>query len=348
MLSSASWASKLIAVPGVLSAQPPNWAPDGSPPRPRLRRRAAGFAALLVLLLVGGGGAWLGASRADHRRPPPPPVGSLLFRTGPRALARVSLGPLERTGAIETRRLAEAVRRAIPAGAIVNRGAARIAYRYDRAYAVSRAARAPRTGATIEVPARAVSAAIRAPVIAQKLPNDCEATALQILLATTGVAVDQSRLQAQMPRSGPLDPVGSGALRTWGDPDQGFVGRPEGGGPAGGFGVYPRPVAALASRHARQLQDLTGTTPASVYRRLLEGHAVMAWIALSHGPYDHWRTPAGRTIQANFGEHTIVLTGIRHDGNLTIINPLNGTRETWTQKDFAARWTELGRRALTT
>ncbi len=347
MLSSAPWASKLTAVPGVLSAQPPDRARGGTPPR-RSSRRAAGFAVLLVLLLAGGGGAWLAASRADHRIPARPPAGSLLFRAGDRVLANVPIGPLERAGGVDARRLADAVRRAIPSGAIVTRGAARIVYRYDREQAASQAARASRAGATVEVPARALSAAIRAPVVAQKLPNDCEATALQILLATTGVAVDQAPLQAEMPRSGPLDPGGSGATRIWGDPDQGFVGRPEGGGPAGGFGVYPRPVEALARRYGRRLQNLTGTAPANIYRRLLAGHAVMAWIGLSHGPYGRWRTPGGRPIQVNFGEHTIVLTGMRADGRLTLVNPLNGTRETWTRGDFASRWTELGRRALST
>lgn len=309
-------------------------------------RRAAG--SLLLVLGLLGGGVWLTASRADHRPSPrATPAGSLLFRAGDRVLARIPLGPLEGAAGVDTRRLAEAVQRAIPRGALVTRGAARIAYRYDRAQAASQATRASRAGATIEVPERAISAGIRAPVIAQKLPNDCEATALEILLATTGVSVDQFRLQAEMPRSGPLDPIGSGAQQIWGDPEQGFVGRPQGGGPAGGFGVYPPAVAALAARHRRPLQDITATTPATVYRRLLAGHAVMAWIALSHGPYGHWRAPSGRPIQVNFGEHTVVLTGIRRDGRLTLVNPLNGTRETWTKQDFSTRWKELGRKALT-
>ncbi len=347
MLSSASGASKLVVVPPARSVRPPNRSPGPSPACGAPRRRAAGSLVLLVLLTLAAGGTWLAASRADHRPLPRLPAGSLLFRAGPRVLARLPLGPFEGAAGMDTKRLAEAVRRAVPLSATITRGASRIAYRYDRGQAANQATRAPRAGATIEVPARAVSAVIGASVIAQKLPNDCEASALQILLATTGVTVDQLRLQAQMPRSRPLDPVGSGGLETWGDPDQGFVGRPEGGGPAGGFGIYPGPVAALSARHGRPLQNLTGSAPASIYRRLLAGHAVMAWIALSHGPYGHWRTPAGRLVQVNFGEHTIVLTGIRKDGRLTLVNPLSGTRETWTRGDFVARWTELGRRALT-
>jgi hypothetical protein len=48
----------------------------------------------------------------------------------------------------------------------------------------------------------------------------------------------------------------------------------------------------------------------------------MAWVGLSEGPYRRWRTPQGKTIGVNFGEHTVVLTGIR--GNRVLLK-----RSTW-------------------
>lgn len=188
---------------------------------------------------------------------------------------------------------------------------------------------------------------VHAPVVAQLLHNDCEATALYVLLASVGVRVDQRELQREMPRSGPLDPVVRGGRMVWGDPELGFVGRADGGGSAGGFGVYQRPVAAVAARHGRRLVDLTGHPAAVVYQHVRYGHAVMAWIALSSGPYGAWQSPQGRAIHVNFGEHTVVLTAIG-DTTVTFINPLSGTRDTWSRALFESRWRALGRRALAT
>jgi len=41
-----------------------------------------------------------------------------------------------------------------------------------------------------------------------------------------------------------------------------------------------------------------------------------------------------------------VLTGITRNGDLRVINPLRGTRETWSRTRFEAAWQLLGRRAL--
>jgi uncharacterized protein YvpB len=189
---------------------------------------------------------------------------------------------------------------------------------------------------------------ISAPVIAQRLRNNCETTALQVLLATVGVKVDQLRLQAKVRRSGPLDPQGSPPDQTWGDPSVGFVGRPDGGGTAGGFGVYQGPIVELAQRFDVPLRDLTRSSPRAVYRRLRERHAVMAWVGLGNGPFGHWRSPSGRRIDVNFDEHAVVLVGMRASGSLEVVNPLHGTRELWTRAEFETMWARLGRRALST
>lgn len=168
-----------------------------------------------------------------------------------------------------------------------------------------------------------------------------------MLLAWNGVRVDQIRLQRRMRKSLPLDPiVGNGGLPPiWGDPNRGCVGRAAGGGPAGGFGVYEGPVRELASRYGAELVDLSRKPAGLVYERLTSGVPVLAWVGLSEGPYRRWRTPAGRTITANMGEHAVVLT--RLVGNLIAVNdPLTGSRLTWSKDGFEIRWKRLGRRAL--
>lgn len=181
----------------------------------------------------------------------------------------------------------------------------------------------------------------------QVLHNDCESTALSMLLAAAGVHVGQLELQEHLPRSGPLDPepVAGSTLFRWGDPERGFVGRPAGGGTEGGFGVYEPPVRALAARYGVHLLDLRGRSFAVVRHDLLAGHPVLAWVGLAAGPYLSWLTPSGRKITVNLDEHAVTLVGAGPHYVL-VNNPLTGRRERWSNELFSYRWKLLGRRAL--
>ena len=183
--------------------------------------------------------------------------------------------------------------------------------------------------------------------VRQVLHNDCESTALSMLLAATGVRVGQLELQARLPRSGPLDPepVAGSRLFRWGDPERGFVGRAAGGGTEGGFGVYEPPVRRLAARYGAHLLDLHGRSVAAVRATVLAGHPVLAWVGLAAGPFLSWLTPSGREITVNLDEHAVVLVGAG-PGYVLVNNPLTGRRERWSEALFSYRWQLLGRRAL--
>lgn len=241
--------------------------------------------------------------------------------------------------------IAAALRQHLPPSVTLTRGPARVTYALDAPATARRAIRSRNEGVALRAVRYPISVAIAAPVITQRLRNDCEATALSILLATTGVTVDQLELQRELPLSGPLDPRETAAGRVWGDPEAGFVGRVGGGGSAGGFGVYPGPISRVASRHGLKVRDLTGSSVDAIYARLLTGHPVMAWVALSNGPYASWLSPQGKRIRVNFGEHTVVLTGL-HGAQLSVDDPLTGSMQTWSRADFKSRWQALGRRAL--
>lgn len=199
----------------------------------------------------------------------------------------------------------------------------------------------------VDLPVVPVRTTIALRPVRQVLHNDCEATALSMLLAGAGVRVGQLELQSRLARSGPLDPepVAGSNLFRWGDPERGFVGRPAGGGTEGGFGVYEPPVRALAARYGERLADLRGRDVAAVRSAVLAGHPVLAWVGLGAGPYLSWLTPSGREITVNLDEHAVTLVGAG-PGYVLVNNPLTGRRERWSDALFSYRWKLLGRRAL--
>lgn len=313
----------------------------------RRRRRIAAAAGSAVLLGVVVG--FQQVTGAGGGSPPvivqPPPAASVLeIRVGPEPRRRVDLSTAYEDGRLDPRRFDALIAEVVRLRWRARDGAATVVYGLRPADVRRAVLRADEP--VVRVAARPVSSRIAAPVVAQELRNNCESAALEILLATAGRRVPQLRLQAALEVSGGLDPVGTGASRIWGDPELGYVGRPDGGGVAGGFGVYPPPVRTAAGRFGVELEDMTGRTTRDVFERVRSGRAVMVWIGLSDGPYGEWTSPEGRPVRVNFGEHTVVLAGVTSDGRLRIVNPLQGTRETWSRAEFEPMWRLLGRRAL--
>lgn len=322
--------------------------------RSRRRRRVRLLALVCVLAVAAGAVLWAG--RGDRPATPalatapdrPVPAGDLVITAGRSTLGRVATARYVRDGHIDAGALRHAVAAIVPATSTATRDRARITYTYDEDATVASALRRGRRGGTVAASRRVLAARIAAPVRRQQQRNTCEAAALSILLSTVGRDVPEGRLQSALPTSGPLDPQGTGSTRLWGDPERGYVGRPDGGGAAGGFGVYPGPIVATARRFGVRLRDLTGRPPQAVYDALREGRAVMAWVGLSDGPVGTWTSPQGRPVTVNFGEHTVVLHGIDTDGSVLVSNPLEGMSETWSKEKFERMWELLGRRALAT
>ncbi|HKC78213.1 MAG TPA: C39 family peptidase, partial [Gaiellaceae bacterium] len=221
-----------------------------------------------------------------------------------------------------------------------------VAVRRRSALRVIRRAMAARE-TRVELPVVPLWTSIALRPVRQVLHNDCEATALSMLLAAAGVHAGQLELQERLPRSGPLDPepVSGSRLFRWGDPERGFVGRPAGGGAEGGFGVYEPPIRHLAARYGVHLVDLHGRRLGAVRAAVLAGQPVLAWVGLAAGPYLSWLTPAGHEVTVNLNEHAVVLVGAGH-GYVLVDNPLTGARERWSDALFSYRWKLLGRRAL--
>lgn len=237
---------------------------------------------------------------------------------------------------------------AVPRLVELRRGRARLFLNVHRRVALRTVRRALASRAThVDLPVVPLRTTVALRPVRQVLHNDCEATALSMLLAAAGAHAGQLELQERLPRSGSLDPepVTGSTLFRWGDPERGFVGRPAGGGTEGGFGVYEPPIRALAVRYGVHLVDLHDRRFATVRAALLAGHPILAWVGLAPGPYLSWLTPAGRKITVNLNEHAVTLVGAG-PGYVLVNNPLTGRRERWSDALFSSRWRLLGRRAL--
>lgn len=307
-----------------------------------VRHRRIAAAALLVAIAVGVVSV-TGSAVSDLGSVPRP---RLSVQAEHRVLLRVPTARYTRNGKPSRRALAKLMSAWLPEQERRRRGAATVTYTYDARATIERALALGVNGGTVQAVRWPVAVHIPTRIVAQVQRNTCESAALQILMTTHGKPVDQRRLQRSFPRSGPADPIDKAGGRVWGDPDLGFVGRADGGGTAGGFGIYPGPVRKTARGFGVSLRDISGRSETELYRILLKGRAAMVWVGLGAGPYGEWRSPAGRRIAVNFNEHTIVLHGIRRDGRLEVTNPLEGTEELWTKSQFATQWARLGRRGL--
>jgi uncharacterized protein YvpB len=315
-------------------------------PRRRRRRRWTGLVLLLIAVVFAGAGlarlAEDGGGHADGGAPPSRLV--VEVTAGDRTLQRLDVSAAVRDGRVDVALLRGLLEGRLHPERTVAVGRASVVYGVDVGRVVRRVMAAG--DPLVRVAASPRSSAIRAPAVAQALRNNCESAALEVLLATVGKRRAQLALQDMLPTSGLADPVDGPEGRVWGDPELGFVGRPDGGGAAGGFGVYQRPVRGVAAELGVDLVDMTGSSLADVLAAVRSGRAVMVWIGLSAGPFGSWRSPDGRPVRVNFGEHTVVLTGVDGAGGVSVVNVLQGTRERWTQSQLLEKWERLGRRAL--
>ncbi|MBK5219501.1 MAG: C39 family peptidase [Thermoleophilia bacterium] len=204
----------------------------------------------------------------------------------------------------------------MPGRRSITKGSARITYKFDREGARRELVSLAKSGGVVRVDERPVEVLIEAPTVQQAYPNNCETAALQMLLASRGIPRNQTELQEELRRDGV----------------------------AGGFGVDPKPLIALASRWVQPV-DLSGRTPAAIFRRLLSGHAVLAWIGLSAGPYESWIGPRGESVKVNLDEYTVLLRGLAGD-RVLVNDPLSGESQLWSRTEFSEKWDLLGRRAI--
>ncbi|MDD5110372.1 MAG: C39 family peptidase [Patescibacteria group bacterium] len=173
----------------------------------------------------------------------------------------------------------------------------------------------------------------------------CEVAALQMALEYYKVPVTESELIAALPF---VTREPRGKNNVWGDPDLGFVGNIDGVSPKTGYGVYAKPIAALAQKY-RTARNITGATLTELLQEVQAQRPVVVWGTLSSGRDTSWMTPEGKKVKAVVGEHARVVVGffgtLEEPTRILLQDPIYGTI-TMTRQKFIQNWGLLGNMAV--
>jgi uncharacterized protein YvpB len=148
----------------------------------------------------------------------------------------------------------------------------------------------------------------------------CEAAALRMALALVGVKSDELTLMRFMgndPRPARFD--AKGRLVEWGDPNQAYVGNPDGSIQRyTGYGVYFAPVARAVVAAGAGVIASGSVGPQAVYNAVLAGHPVVTWISNTYHrvPLSSYVAYDGRRVYYTLTEHAVTVVGVRPGGVL--------------------------------
>lgn len=188
---------------------------------------------------------------------------------------------------------------------------------------------------------------LRAPVVQQAYPLDCEAAALQVALASKGIRVTQQQIFERLP----LDPrapltESDGQPTQWGDPYKAFVGNVQGEeSDLSGYGVYFPPIAAVATELGARADGRTGWTVGAIEDEILQGNPVVVWVdfAFRARQLSYWTAWDGTRVPYIIGEHAVTVVGFDPQGEtLTVVDVLRGVLHTFSARAFTAALSTFG------
>lgn len=171
------------------------------------------------------------------------------------------------------------------------------------------------------------------PYYRQEHSLTCELASLRSALKAIGISVSEWDLWARVRKDFTKRIRNADGTVTWGDPNKGFVGSPNGVMPKTGYGVFLPPIEELANWYATSSR-IAVNDPRAIDRALSKGHPIIVWSAIGNPSVITWKTPEGNSVRAPLHEHTRVIVGYRGrsdfiDG-LYVIDPLTGLQYvTW-------------------
>jgi len=176
-------------------------------------------------------------------------------------------------------------------------------------------------------------------------PTGCESAALYILLRYYDADVTMEQIVSLLPK-GALPHIVDGV--TYGaNPEREFVGDPR---DANSYGVFNRPMAAVATLFRSDVHTKTGASLEEVISLLNQGIPVMVWFASNPERGITYRRSwlddeTGELIQWPSGEHAVVVCGY-DQSTVTYRDPNTGSSRTVSQALFRSIFDEMGGRIL--
>jgi uncharacterized protein YvpB len=196
---------------------------------------------------------------------------------------------------------------------------------------------------------RQPSMRLTAPLILQypELRSGCEVTSLAMLLNFSGLKIGKLDLVPLLPRDRtPIRWNTDGSIRSWGNPNTGFVGDVT--GKSKGFGIFHGALFELLKQYTPEAVDLTNKSWNDIEAHVSSGVPVIVWTTINFvipNNWVVWDTPIG-PLKTTFVEHAVLLTG--YDDEYVYVNdPLGGVAgKPIDKQQFLSTWQAMGKQAI--
>jgi len=195
---------------------------------------------------------------------------------------------------------------------------------------------------------KATAAVLDIPFHAQDHPVTCEIASLRMALSGRAIDTDERTLLQLTGIDDRPAEDGGGHIVRWGNPNQMFVGDPDGHiSSHTGYGVYAGPIARAAARSGVYvLSSGTGTAPSAIYAHVIAGHPAVVWVTSDYRRADvqTWRAWDGSSIPYALTEHTVLIVGVT-PAIVLVNDPMKG--QVWHSKsEFESAYATFGGMAV--
>ncbi|MHB8573123.1 MAG: C39 family peptidase [Candidatus Dormibacteria bacterium] len=213
---------------------------------------------------------------------------------------------------------------------------------------IARGLGGPAAGGGSHVDTRRV---LSVPLVRESHGLTCEASALQMVLASEGIGVTQDQVLA-LSGVDLRPPVWDASGFHWGDPYQSFVGNPDGSeARLTGYGQYYPTIAYAAQRSGATVRTAAeNVSPAELYTDVLNYHPAVVWVTFD------WQYHAASTYTAFDGravpfdapqEHAVALVGVDTAAGTVLIQDALAGGQSWMPRSvFEASYASLNDMAV--
>ncbi len=175
---------------------------------------------------------------------------------------------------------------------------------------------------------------------AQDFNLSCEVATLKMALTHYGLTVDELTLSENMGIDWRMQYRNREGVTHWADPDQVFVGNPDGKQFQDGYGVHWDPILRVA-RLYRPASLIQNGKIADIARRIDAGQPVIIWGYYGPGDERSWTTWDGERVDAIKFEHTYLAIGYSGPAEaptgIYMLNPKTG-KEYMDSDKFIKMW----------